>query len=492
MFHNRTNELQDLRGFISSRRSELVIIYGRRGVGKTALVREAIRDQHHLIYQATTQTLPLQMVDMTAALRSFAPHSVLPGVLPGVRAFLDALAQLAGAQPERPVIVVIDELPYLAGADPAVPSEIQRWWDEIRRAEIKNLKLFLLGSMVSWMEEHTLSEHAPLYNRRTGQIMLGSMGYQEAALFYPSYSAEERIAAYAIWGGMPSYLVEVDPDMALWDNVLAGLLQPASRLAEEPGWLRYTDLRSDMIYSSILRAIANKERRPSDIAKTVGRDSANDVLYPLDRLIDLGLVRRVIPIHEEAGTVSRRPLYSLNDHYIAFWYRYVSPLRNLLALRRSEEALEVIKEDFDKYVSELAFEDVARQFIQSLPRERLPGELRYERVGSWWTSQRDRSQAPQESDEIDVVAMHDRHASLLGECKWSKQKMDKRDLSGLRAALLKATSDLKPIDNPWRALFSRSGFTDDVIALSKDPGERILLYTPEDIYGATSAYPPGR
>ena len=459
-----------------------MIIYGRRGVGKTALVREAIKDQHHLIYQATTQTLPLQMEDMTAALRSFAPGSVLLGVLPNIPAFLRALTQLASAQPDRPVIVIIDELPYLAEADPAVPSEMQRWWDEIRRAEIKNLKVFLLGSTVSWMEEHTLSEHAPLYNRRTGQIMLGPMGYLEAALFYPSYSPAERVAAYAIWGGMPSYLAEIDPDMGLWDNVLTGLLQPASRLADEPGWLRYTDLRSDMIYSSILRAIANKERRPSDIAKAVGRDSANDVVYHLDRLIELGLVRRAMPVHEEGSRSSRRSLYFLNDHYVSFWYRYVDRLRHLLALRRSDEALEIIKQDFDKYVSELPFEDVARQFVQSLPREKLPAELRYERVGSWWTSQRHRNESAQESDEIDVVAMREGRAVLLGECKWSRQRMDKHDLSGLRAALLKATPDINPTDHPWRALFSRAGFSDDVIALSRDPGERILLYTPEEIY----------
>ena len=486
MFYNRIHELQDIRSFVSSRRSELVIVYGRRGVGKTALLRESIKDQHHLIYQATTQTLPLQMEDMTAALRSFAPDSVLLGVLPAVPAFLGALTQLAQAQPDRPVIVVIDELPYLAQADPAVPSELQRWWDEVRWAGIRNLKLFLLGSMVSWMEKHTLSEHAPLHNRRTGQIMLGPMGYQESALFFPSYSPAERIAAYAIWGGMPSYLAEIDPDAGLWDNVLSGLLQPASRLAEEPGWLRYTDLRSDMIYSSILRAIANKERRPSDIARAVGRDSANEVAYHLDRLVELGLIRRATPIHEETSRPSQRSLYFLSDHYVAFWYRYIGPLRNLLALRRADEVLQIIKQDFDKYVSELVFEDVARQFIQSLPRERLPAELWCERVGPWWTSQRDRSQPRQESDEIDVVAMRDRHAVLLGECKWSRQKMEEHDLSGLRAALLKAAHDIKPIDNPWRALFSRSGFSDEVIALSKDPGERILLYTPQELYSERS------
>ena len=480
MFHNRIHEIEDLRRFVASRHPELVVVYGRRGVGKSALVREALGGHSALIYQATSRALPQQMEDMTAALRAFAPDLVLPGVLPDVPAFLDAVAHLARKQQDEPVILVIDELPYLAEADPSLPTVMQRWWDEIRREGIRKLKVFLLGSMVSWMEKQTLSEHGPLHNRRTGQLLLDPLGYREAALFYPWYSPEERVSAYAIWGGMPSYLEEIDPDSGLWDNVVETILRPTARLAEEPAWLRHTDLRSDMVYSSILRAIASGKRRPGDIARAVGKGSANDVTYYLSRLMEGGMIRRSVPIQDEPGGPSGQSLYMLSDYYVAFWYRYVDRLRHLLVLRRLEEALGIIKADFNSYLSGMAFEEVARQFIRTLLPGKLPPGLRYERVGSWWTSRRD----GEERDEIDVVALHNGQAVLLGECKWSNQPMDMRDLGGLRGALVRAARDIKPVDHPWRALFSQSGFRDDLVQLARDPGERILLFTPEEMYAS--------
>lgn len=476
-FFNRDRELADIAEFVGSPRPELVIVYGRRGVGKSALLAEALSKRPHLYYQATTRTLPQQLEDLTAALRAFAPEVVLPGVLPSLEAMLDALAQIARSRSGETVIVVIDELPYLAQADPAAPTVLQRWWDDLRRRGVRNLKMFLLGSLVSWMEEQTLSERGPLYNRRTGQVKLDPLGYRDAALFYPGWDAEDRIAAYAVWGGMPSYLEEVNPEDDLWKNVRDGILRPGARLAEEPTWLRFTDLRNDALYSSILRGIALGERRPGKIARAVGKGRADDVAFQLERLCDLRLVERVVPMHEADQARSRQALYVLADHYVAFWYRFVDRLRHLLGMRRYDEALSRIQEDFDRYVSERAFEDVCRQFLwQASAAERLPAQLRFDAVGSWWVAKKD------VQDEIDVVAMEGGHAVLIGECKWSRQPMDERELDGLGAAMRKASADLRPIDRPWRALFSRSGFTDELHALAKDPAERVLLFTLDDLY----------
>ncbi len=476
-FFNRERELADIAEFLASPRPELIIVYGRRGVGKSALLAEALSERPHLYYQATTRTLPQQLEDLSAALRAFAPDAVLPGVLPSLEAMLDALAQIARSRSGDPAIAVIDELPYLAQADPAAPTVLQRWWDDLRRRGATNLKVFLLGSLVSWMEEQTLSERGPLHNRRTGQIKLDPLGYGDAALFYPGWGAQDRIAAYAVWGGMPSYLEEVDPEGDVWNNVRDGILRPGARLAEEPTWLRFTDLRNDALYSSILRAIALGEHRPGKIARAVGKGRADDVAFQLERLCDLRLVQRVVPLHEADQARSRQALYVLADHYVAFWYRFVDRLRHLLGMRRYDEALSRIQEDFDRYVSERAFEDVCRQFLwQARAAERLPAHLRFDAVGSWWVAKED------VQDEIDVVAMEGGHAVLVGECKWSRQPMDQRDLDGLGAALRKAASDLRPIDRPWRALFSRSGFTDELHALAKNPEERVLLFAPADLY----------
>jgi uncharacterized protein len=477
VFHNRKHELDDILRVVSSPRSEMLIVYGRRGAGKSALVTEALRDQHHLFYQATTRTLPQQLEDLTAALQAYAPEAVLPGVLPSFDAFLGALSRLARARREAPAVIVIDELPYLAQADPSVPSVVQRWWDEIRKEGLTNVKLFLLGSMVSWMEEHTLSEQGPLHNRRTGQVRLDPLGYAEAALFYPSYSPVDRISAYAIWGGLPSYIAEIDPTVGLWENVLDVTLRPASRLSDEPSWLRFTDLRSDMVYSSMLRAIAMGNRRPSKIALAVGRTRADEVMHQLERLCELRLVERVVPIHEDRDRRARNSLYRLTDHFVAFWYRYVDRMRHLLGVRRYSDALVRIRADFDKYVSEYAFEDICRQYLwRALAHELLPPELSFDTVGSWWVAREDAM------DEIDAVATSDGRAVLIGECKWSVQRADLRDLQGLSSALWKAAPDLRPADRPWRVIFSRSGFDADLAAIAARPEERVLLVGPDQLY----------
>jgi len=213
---DREAEQQEIRAALASKRAELVIVYGRRGAGKTTLITETLADQPYLYYQATTELLPQQLEDLTAALRTYAPDAVLPGVLTSFDSYLAALVQLARASSQRLLVVVIDELPYLAQADPSVPTVIQRWWDRLRRDGIRNIKVFVLGSLVSWMEEQTLSEHGPLHNRRTGQILVEPLDYAAAAQFYPQFTADERVGAFGIWGGMPSYLTELDPDLPLW------------------------------------------------------------------------------------------------------------------------------------------------------------------------------------------------------------------------------------------------------------------------------------
>jgi AAA+ ATPase superfamily predicted ATPase len=188
-------------------------------------------------------------------------------------------------------------------------------------------------------------------------------------------------------------------------------------------------------------------------------------------------VQRVVPIHQIHQPHSRQALYLLADHYVAFWYRFVDRLRHLIALHRLDEALQAIQQDFDRYVSGQAFEDVCRQYLwRARAVDHLPDGLSFETVGSWWTLRADLQ------DQIDVVAMQGGRAILVGECKWSRQPVDARDLESLGVALRKAAADLNPVDRPWRSLFSRTGFSEDLQELAKDSGERLLLVAPDTLY----------
>lgn len=470
-FYNRGREVDVLRHVRDSSRAELLILYGRRGVGKSALLAHAFADTRHVFYRATRRTLPLQLDNLTAMVREAYPDEFVPQPIASFEMFLAFLVHLAEARPSEPVVAILDELPYLADVDPGLLTTLQHWWDAHKR--LPNLKLSLAGSSLAFMERQVLDANAPLYNRRTGSLKLAPFDYAEAALFFPEYAPRERIEAYAVLGGMPSYLEQFDPGRGLEENLIATALRRNTYLNEEPDWLLLEDLRRDVTYGSILRAIAIGQRRPSDIARAIGKASAQDVSAQLRALLDLELIRREAPITERLQPRSRTSRYFLADNHLAFWYRYVDPGRSLLAQGLGERVLARIRASLHEHVARPPFEEVCRQFLwRAYAAGAPPSGLEFDAVGAWWDG----------DHEIDVVAIEGNSTVLVGSCKWTNARAGLRELRALQAALAVGTGALNPATDPWLALFSRAGFEADLVALARLPGQRLLLYTPDALF----------
>lgn len=437
--------------------------------------------QYTLYYQATTEVLSQQLLDLTDELRRIAGASAIIGTLNTLDDALAAITTLARETPNHPLVVVIDEFPYLADADAGAETVVQRWCDRSQHAA-PNLKLFLAGSHVSWMREHTLSEHGPLQNRRTGQIEVLALDYRHAAEFYPHLTPLDKVRAYAIWGGLPGFLREIDPALGLWENVRQSILDPHARLFVEPDWLRFTELRSDQLYTSLVRAIASGQHTPSDIARNVGRHGATDVFDPLNRLVGLGVVERrsAMTVRPSARPPSR---YDVADQFLAFWYRFIDRRRSMLRRGQAESALAQIQQEIDSYVAAYVFEHLCREWVWgAVQRGELPSALSISEIGAWWGGTRG------EQDEIDVVALSPQDEGVLfGACKWSNAPMDLRDLGGLRKAIAAAQHDVPSIMHPWRLCFSRAGFHPDLVAEAAVAENRIILVDPERLYGIASA-----
>ncbi len=477
-FHNRDRERHSLQQAIQSRRAELIILYGRRGVGKSALLRQVLEDQgaDYLYYRAVRRTLPLQLEALTDAMRSAFPQVYLPQTLASTSVFLDALVHEAERREKigdpSPVCVVIDELPYLADVDPGFLTVLQHWWDDNKRRA--NLKLFLAGSYLSFMERQVLDERAPLYNRRTGAMKVEPLDYAEAALFFPGYSPEDKFLAYAVLGGMPSYLEQFEPGRSLKENILSTVLRPNTYLAQEPDWLLLEDLRRDVLYGSILRAVAHGERKPSDIARAIGKDSAQDITQNLATLQDLGLLLREVPITEKNKPRSRTSLYYVADHYLNFWYRFVDPARSLLAQELGERVWErSIAPNLHQHVSKPAFEWACRDYIWRLARVgTLPDGLHFTDVGTWWGGG---------DIEIDVVALDEKgDATAAGSCKWTSESVGLRELDALRRDLARAGLEC---EGQFHFLFSRSGFNQPLIEyVQSQTSPTTVLVALDDLY----------
>ena len=471
-FYNRDRERRSLTEALRSPRSELFILYGRRGVGKSALLRAVLDAQGFpfLYYRGVRRTLPLQLAALTDAFRAAFPGVFLPQPFSSTSVFLEALVYEADARAARgdkePVCVVIDELPYLADVDPGLLTVLQHFWDDTKRRP--NLKLFLCGSYLSFMERQVLDESAPLYNRRTGAMKLEPLDYAEAALFFPSYTPQEKMTAYAVLGGMPSYLEQFDPTLSVEDNAKATILRPNTYLAQEPDWLLLEDLRRDVVHGSLLRAVAQGARKPSDIARAIGKDSAQEIGPQLSTLQDLGLLVREVPLTEKRQARSRNSLYFLSDHYLDFWYRFVDPARSLVAQERGAQVwANQIAPTLNEYVSRPAFERACRAFLwRSLRAEALPKDLHFADIGTWWGAG---------DVEIDVVAVNEQGAvTAAGSCKWTNAAMDVSDYATLQSDLAKASFGST---DPFLFLFSRSGFTDRLhrLAAAQEPPRLFLV-----------------
>jgi hypothetical protein len=217
--------------------------------------------------------------------REAYPDAFIAQLFASLEVFLAWLAYVAEARVGQPVIVIIDELPYLADVDRGFLTVLQHWWDQHKR--LANLKLILTGSYVAFMGRQVLDAHAPLYNRRTGSLKLDPFAYHEATMFFPRYSARERVEVYAVLGGMPSYLEQFESDRGM--SSMARSFGPSP-----PG-------------------IAGRAT-----SRAIGRQAAPDVSAQLQALLDLDLIRREVPITERRRPMSRNSLYFLADNYLAF------------------------------------------------------------------------------------------------------------------------------------------------------------------------------
>jgi len=462
MFIDRTTELANLEAHHRSGRSELFVLYGRRRVGKTELLRYFCAGKPHIFFIATLSSDRDQLASFSQEIWRFT-HTETPAgfTFPSWEAAFRALAELPG----RP-IVVLDEFTYLIGGNKAIPSVLQKVWDEALRSS--QVFLILCGSYVGMMEREILGYQAPLYGRRTGSYLLQAMELPAAAAFFPAYTPIQQIEAWAVLGGMPYYLTAFSDQLDIFANIRAHILDKQGSLRREPQFLLMEELREPRNYFSILRAIAHGSTRLNEISQAAGVGDAATTARYLDILQELRLVRRVVPATETRPDKSKRGLYRITDAFLRFWFRYVHPNQSSLDLGLADAILQQrIKPDLDHFVAN-AFEEAAIIFTGRLAQA---GELDFfpERIGGWWNR----------DAEIDVLAINlTEKIALVGECKWTGHPIGTRVLDDLKqkVEVLLKDQDIKKVQF---ALFSRNGFTSDLEAKSKDEGVR--LFTADSI-----------
>jgi AAA+ ATPase superfamily predicted ATPase len=357
----------------------------------------------------------------------------------------------------------LDEFPYLVTAYPPLASILQRIWD--RSLKDSQIMLILNGSYIGMMEETVLGYKAPLYGRRTAQYLLEPLEFFDAQYFFSSYSADDRLRAYAVYGGTPAYLQTIQPEQSLETNILEGILERGSLLYDEVRFVLQQELREPRNYFAVLQAIASGNTRQNAIKQATGLDNITPYL---DTLQQLHLVERIVPVTETQPHKSRRGLYRLKDNFLRFWFRFILPNRSQLEHGATAMVFETtIHPEMDHFAAGI-FEQVCQQYFW---RMGLKGELPFmpKQIGGWW----------QANQEVDLVLLGEKQMMLV-ECKWSSRPVGIDILETLeaRTSAVLAESGEKGV---FYAICSRSGFTEGLAAEHVRSRNNVYLYDWENM-----------
>ncbi|WP_232688769.1 ATP-binding protein [Halobacterium zhouii] len=459
-FVDRTEELSRLRSLYDSDEAELAVIFGRRRLGKTALVRESLRDDDAVVYQAKQKTSALQrqqFVDTAA------------DSYPGITRIREDWEAILGYLTEQDATIVLDEFPYLVEQDQSLPSVLQAMFDH--ELDDSSATIVLVGSSISMMEDAALLGNSPLYGRSSLKLDIRQLPFDAAMEFFDDTdTADEQVFRWGVFGGVPYYLEEVSPTATLAENIHRTILSRHGTLHNEPDYVLRMELTEPTRYFSILEAIAGGSTSRNEISGTTGIDY-NQLSKYLDRLSRLRLVDQHVPVTEQKER-SKRSRYRIRDPFFRFWFHFVYGTGDRYDELGGGAYEALIEPELADFVSH-PFEDLCCSALRTLYTDHTITD-----TGQWWY----------QDHEVDVVGLSAGRTLIAGECKFQQSPLGYDAFSKLQSHV----EELRwtPSDGRERtveyALFSRSGFTSSVESAASERDD-LRLFTAEDVTAALRA-----
>lgn len=439
MFIGRERELEALDRLFSSNKFEFAVIYGRRRVGKTALINRFIDGKNAIYFMGVESNSKQNLENFSKSIMGYVKEIETDASFLSFQAALEYVFKLA--EKER-IILAIDEYPYVARSSKSLASTLQLLIDKYK--DNSKLMLILCGSSMSYMEDQVLAYKAPLYGRRTAQMKLLPFDFDETSKYFKGFSEEEKALVYGIVGGTPQYLIQMNDKLSIADNIKNTFLNPISFLYEEPTNLLKQEVREPAIYTAIITAIATGASRMSEISSKVGEDTNVCTNY-IKNLINLGIVQKETPYGEKT---SRKSIYSIEDNMFSFWYRFVLGNNSLIARGAVDLVYRRIEPMLSDYMGKV-FEEICKQYLwKQLVSGVCP--IEFTSLGRWWGNDpREKAQT-----EIDIMGEQDKNTALFAECKWTNEAVD----IGILETLVKR-SELFSYKTKQYYLFSKTGFT---------------------------------
>ena len=461
MFIGRKTELDFLNKHHATESGQLIVLYGRRRVGKTETLLEFCKGKEHIYFASSEQSDEMQLKAFSQAiLQKGHPAS---RYIQSFANWTEAFASLQDLPWTGRKLLIIDEFPYMVKCNPTIPSLLQNLWDAKLRHQ--NLTIILCGSYISFMENEILDRDKPLYGRTTAILKMLPLDFYEAVQFFPNYSAEDKIKAYGVLGGIPHYLKQFDSSLSLEENITQQILTRGSILYSEVEFLLHHELRETSNYNTIIQSIAQGNSHMNDLHTSTQIEKTKLSSY-LSNLMDLGIVWREFPT--EAPVINQakghRGIYRLSDPFFRFWFRYVFPyLSELEAGDASSICSYVVKPDLDAFTYR-PYTLVCHQYLRELNhRNRLP--FHFIKIGRWWNKK----------ERLSVMATDAAKKNFLtGDCWFDDNVMTLKDALAIKARVMPEAGV-----KPYYWLFSKAGFTDELKAAADK--EKLNLVGLEDL-----------
>lgn len=454
MFIGREKELNTLNKLYRSNKFEFAVIYGRRRVGKTALINEFAKDKDTIFFTGVETNAKQNLDNFSRCIMEYNTGMAVNTSFPNFQAALEHVFELAET---KRIVLVIDEYPYVARASKSLASTLQLLID--KNKDTSKLFLILCGSSMSYMEDRVLAYKAPLYGRRTAQFKIEPFEFFEACRYFKNLSDEDKALTYGIVGGTPQYLIQFDDNLSIEENIKNTYLNPASSIFEEPNNLLKQEVREPAIYNAVITAIATGSSKMNEISNKIQEDTSVCAAY-IRNLITLGIIKKEAPYGENG---SRKTIYSIEDNMFRFWYRFVPENASVISRGATDLAYSRIAPQLQSYMGGV-FEDICKQYLWKLL---LKGKcaVNFSDIGRWWgTNPKTKSQ-----EEIDIMGV-DKDFALFGECKWTNEKVDLGVLE-----TLEERSGIFNYENKHFYIFAKTGFTKGCIDRAAQMGNVTLV-----------------
>ena len=453
MFIGRERELATLNRLYSSERFEFVTIYGRRRVGKTALINEFIGEKKAIYFMGVESNAKQNLENFSKSIIEYVGGIEADTSFATYQAALEYVFKLS--EKER-LILAIDEYPYVARTSKSLASTLQLLIDKYK--DTSKMMLILCGSSMSYMEDHVLSYKAPLYGRRTAQIKLQPFSFDETCRLFKNFSNEDKALLYGIFGGTPQYLLQVNEKLTVAENIKNTYLNPDSSIFEEPVNLLKQEVREPAIYTAVISAIATGSSRMSEICSKVGEET-NKVSTYIKNLVMLGIVQKESPYGEKS---SKKTIYSIEDNMFRFWYRFVPENASVISRGAADLAYKRIEPELPGFMGGV-FEEISRQYLWRLLLDgKSPVDFR--ELGRFWGT----NPKTKRQEEIDIMGT-DKNTALFAECKWINEKVD----LGVLETLIER-SEMFHYKQKHFYLFAKTGFTKGCIDKASEMGNVML------------------